>query len=98
MIVNAVDFFSAAPVPSLTSISKEKFPLAVGAPEIMPVDDASDNPGGKLPELTLQKYCEVPPVASNVATYGVPTTADGKTCVAMAKGVEEEVLCEASAT
>jgi hypothetical protein len=47
----------------------------VGLPDITPVLDASVNPAGKLPELTLHVYGGVPPIACSVAEYSVPTAA-----------------------
>jgi hypothetical protein len=41
-------------------------PAVVAIPEIVP-DDESDNPAGSDPELRLQRYGVVPPVAASVA-------------------------------
>lgn len=61
---------------SLTLIVKLKFPAVVGIPEIVPVVDRV-RPTGKVPELMLQLYGMVPPVAANVVEYAVPTCPDG---------------------
>jgi hypothetical protein len=39
---------------SATWMAKVKGPAAAGVPEMTPVEAASDNPGGRLPETTLQ--------------------------------------------
>jgi hypothetical protein len=41
--------------------------LAVGCPEMIPVDAARLSPAGRLPELTVQVYLPLPPVALSVA-------------------------------
>ena len=55
--------------------------MLVGVPEMMPVPDESDSPAGKLPELTLQLYGAIPPVALTVCEYAVPTCPVGKELV-----------------
>jgi hypothetical protein len=52
-------------------------PAVVGVPEITPVDAARLNPAGSVPELTLQLYGVVPPLAANVVVYAVPTVLPG---------------------
>jgi hypothetical protein len=42
-------------------------PELVGVPDIKPVDAAKLNPAGSVPELRLQLYGIVPPVAASVA-------------------------------
>ena len=42
-------------------------PVAVGVPEIVPVDGPSARPTGKVPDATVQEYGVVPPVAARVA-------------------------------
>jgi hypothetical protein len=49
---------------SLTVTFKGKEPLAVGVPEMMPVDAERVSPDGKLPEVMLQVRAGVPPVAT----------------------------------
>ena len=51
---------------SVTVTSKLLLPAVVAIPEIAPVDD-SDNPAGSNPELRLQLYGVVPPVAESDA-------------------------------
>jgi hypothetical protein len=48
---------------SWTDTPKEKFPLAVGVPEIRPVDVFRLSPAGRLPETKDQMYGAVPPLA-----------------------------------
>ncbi len=48
---------------SVTFAVKLYVPVAVGVPEINPVDDASESPVGKEPELTDHVYGSVPEVA-----------------------------------
>ena len=45
---------------------KENVPNCVGVPEIAPVLEFSDSPPGKEPELTVQLYGVVPPVACRI--------------------------------
>jgi hypothetical protein len=47
---------------SVTVIANTKLPLAVGAPEITPVEDRV-SPEGNCPPVTLQVYAGVPPFA-----------------------------------
>src|ERR1700674_557609 len=51
---------------SVTWTVKEKVPIAVGVPAIVPVEAFSSNPGGNEPVTTLQLYGWVPPVAASV--------------------------------
>jgi hypothetical protein len=46
---------------------KLKVPNEVGAPEITPVLEARDNPGGKLPEIIAKLIGAIPPLVSIVA-------------------------------
>jgi hypothetical protein len=45
-------------------------------PEIVPVEDMV-RPPGNAPELTLQLYGVVPPLAASVVEYAVPTCPEG---------------------
>jgi hypothetical protein len=63
---------------SATCAKKLVVPATVGVPEITPVLDANDNPGGKLPELMLHVYGAVPLVAASVCVYAVLVIALGK--------------------
>lgn len=56
---------------SLTAATNEALPPVTGVPEMTPVV-LSERPAGKLPEATFQLYPGVPPVACNVALYGLP--------------------------
>jgi hypothetical protein len=51
---------------SWTDTPKEKFPLAVGVPEIRPVEGARLRPAGRVPEEIDQVYGEAPPVVCRV--------------------------------
>jgi hypothetical protein len=57
---------------SVTFTTKEKVPDAVGVPLIWP-ELLSVNPPGKAPELTVQLYGLLPPLAASVAVYPLPT-------------------------
>jgi hypothetical protein len=48
---------------SWTVTPKEKLPLAVGFPEMIPVDGARLSPAGRLPEVIDHVNGAVPPVA-----------------------------------
>ena len=52
---------------SVTCTVKEEVPVAVGVPEITPVDVTRVRPAGNVPALRLQLYGVVPPLACNVA-------------------------------
>jgi len=56
---------------SLTAATNEALPPVTGVPEMTPVE-LSVRPAGKLPDATFQWYPGVPPVACNVALYGLP--------------------------
>jgi hypothetical protein len=58
-------------VESVTFAVKPNEPDAVGVPEIVPALDRV-RPDGRAPELMLQLYGVVPPLAANVAEYTVP--------------------------
>jgi hypothetical protein len=70
---------------SVAVTPKEKVPLAVGVPEIAPVEAAKDMPAGSEPELILQVLAGVPPVAARLALYGVPKTPEGIEVVEIAR-------------
>jgi hypothetical protein len=65
-------------------------PAVVGVPESKPVDATRFNPAGSVPELTLQLYGVVPPLACSVVEYAVPAVPPGSDAV-MTKGGCEEV-------
>ena len=48
------DFVAVAPNLSVTLMAKLNIPVAVGMPEIAPVDESSDRPGGREPADTNQ--------------------------------------------
>jgi hypothetical protein len=64
-------------VESVTLAAKVNVPAAVGVPEIVPLAAASVRPAGNAPELMLQLYGVVPPLACNVVVYAVPTVPPG---------------------
>jgi hypothetical protein len=66
VIVVTADLVCAGSPVSLTVTVKVDTPLAVGVPEIVPVVEASVSPAGRLPEVTDQVYCGVPPLACRV--------------------------------
>ena len=73
-------------VESVTFTVKLKEPEAVGVPDMVPPKD-SVRPAGKAPELTLQLYGVVPPLAASVVEYAVPTCSDGTEAVVTCTGV-----------
>jgi hypothetical protein len=74
-------------VASVTLTVKVKEPDAVGVPVIVPLDAASVRPAGSAPELMLQLYGVVPPVAPSVVEYAVLTRPDGTELVVICSGV-----------
>jgi hypothetical protein len=71
---------------SVTLIVKLKVPAVVGVPEIVPVADRV-SPAGRAPELRLQLYGMVPPLAASVVEYAVPTCPAGTELVVICTGV-----------
>jgi len=57
---------------------KFEVPDAVGVPEMVPVDEPSERPAGRLPETTDHEYGVTPPVAATVWLYATPTVPPGK--------------------
>jgi hypothetical protein len=70
---------------SLTRTVNVELPTAAGVPVIAPFE-ASDNPGGKLPEVMLQVYGGVPPLAPNIAEYAAFTEPSGNAVVETVRG------------
>jgi hypothetical protein len=62
---------------SFTCAVNDAVPAAAGVPEIAPDDADSVRPTGKAPELMLQVYGVVPPVATNAVEYAVAIWPDG---------------------
>ena len=62
-IAAVVDLVCTGLLLSVTVAVKVEDPLAVGVPDMAPVDDARVSPVGSLPELIDQVYGAVPPVA-----------------------------------
>ena len=58
------DCVAVCAVESVTFAVKLNDPAVVGVPEITPVDAVRLNPAGSVPELMLQLYGVVPPLAS----------------------------------
>jgi hypothetical protein len=71
---------------SVTSTVNGKFPEVVGIPESRPFPVRFRPPGG-TPLVTLHVYGPVPPVAVNVAEYGIPTESLGSAVVVVVNGV-----------
>jgi hypothetical protein len=74
-------------VESVTLAMKLNGPDAVGVPEIVPVAADSVRPPGKAPELTLQLYGVVPPVAARVVEYATPACPEGTELVVICTGL-----------
>jgi len=53
-------------VESVTLTAKLNVPAVVGVPEIVPLAAAIVRPAGNVPELMLQLYGVVPPLAANI--------------------------------
>ena len=70
---------------SETCTAKLKLPAAVGVPEMAPLL-LSERPAGNFPDLTVQEYGEVPPVADRDVLYAVEVCPWGKDVVVMARG------------
>jgi hypothetical protein len=71
-IESAWSSVSGVPWESVTRTVKFEVPAVVGVPEIVPVDELSDRPAGRLPEMTDQLYGVTPPVATSVWLYATP--------------------------
>ncbi|MGD0922781.1 MAG: hypothetical protein ABSA70_13590 [Terriglobia bacterium] len=67
VMVNCCCAESAGDPESVTCTVNVQLPVLVGVPEITPVDELSDNPGGSVPLMTLQVSVPAPPLACNVA-------------------------------
>ena len=78
---NFVAVCAVGAVESVTFAVKLNDPAVVGVPEIVPVAVASVRPAGSVPELMLQLYGVVPPLACNVVVYAVPTVLPGSAAV-----------------
>jgi hypothetical protein len=60
---------------SFTSAVNVAVPLALGTPEIVPVEELSASPAGRLPEAIDHLYTGAPPVAWRVSVKNVPAVA-----------------------
>jgi hypothetical protein len=58
---------------SVTWMVKLGVPAAVGVPTICPVAEFNERPAGRVPPLTVQVYCPLPPLALNGCEYLAPT-------------------------
>ena len=63
----------------------------VGVPLIRPVNEFTVKPPGNVPEVSVQVYGEVPPVAVNVCEYAVPTWPLANDAVVTVSDAEEIV-------
>jgi hypothetical protein len=66
MLNDCVAVCAVGAVESVTLAVKLNVPAVVGVPEIVPLAAASVRPAGSAPELMLQLYGVVPPLAANV--------------------------------
>jgi len=66
MVNDFVAVCAVGVVESVTFAVKLKEPDVVGVPEIVPLAADSVNPAGNAPELILQLYGVVPPLATKV--------------------------------
>lgn len=83
MLALAVRFWE-----SVTSRVTVEAPAVVGVPLMTP--KVSDNPAGSEPEVMLQVYGGVPPVAANACEKAAPTVADKFVPVVMEIGLAAE--------
>ena len=74
-------------VESVTFTVKLNDPDAVGVPEIVPLEAFNVSPPGSAPELMLQLYGVVPPLAASVVEYAVPLCPPGTELVVICTGV-----------
>jgi hypothetical protein len=65
-IERVADFVCAGLDESVTVAVKLAVPVAVGVPEIRPVDGARVSPAGSAPPVMDHAYGVVPPLAANV--------------------------------
>lgn len=77
MTVTVIAFVAEADAASVTLKVTLGAPAAVGVPEMTPVLERV-SPAGSDPESTVQVFAPLPPVASKVCEYGVPTTPAGE--------------------
>jgi hypothetical protein len=67
LIVKEKDLNAVALAVSFTVIPIDVATALVGVPEMTPVPDASDNPAGIVPDVTVHEtYGVVPPLAARV--------------------------------
>jgi hypothetical protein len=78
---------------SVTCTANEEFPACVGVPASWPVDAERFNPVGNEPDATAHVYGAVPPVASNVAEYGVCVFAEGTELLVISNDAVAEEPC-----
>jgi hypothetical protein len=71
------DAVAGGELESTTLSVKLNVPAAVGVPEMVPPED-SVRPAGRAPELMLQLYGVVPPLAASVVEYTDPTCPEGR--------------------
>jgi hypothetical protein len=84
-IESVADLVCAGLPASVTVAVKLNVPLAVGVPEIRPVDEASERPAGRLPDVIDHEYGVVPPLADREFEYAVPGEPEGKLDVLIVK-------------
>ncbi len=66
--------------------SKANEPVVEGTPEIRPVCESIESPGGSEPAVTAQTNGGTPPEALNNTSFETPTIADGTAVVSIASG------------
>ena len=62
---------------SVTCTANAKLPPSVGTPEMVAVPASKESPAGSPPEVMLQRYGGVPPVAASAWEYVDPAVAGG---------------------
>lgn len=90
VIDSAREAVSAGLLLSLIATVKFEVPVALGVPEIMPVEAPSVSPAGRLPEETDHVYAGVPPLLTNCVEYTVLSVAGGNTVVVIARAAGED--------
>ena len=85
-VIDSASEFACAGLPaSLMATVKFDVPVAVGVPEMIPVEAPSVNPAGRLPEATDHVYDGVPPLACSCVEYAVPSVPEGSEEVVIAR-------------
>lgn len=86
LVVMEREAVAVDPTASETSIENADVSVVAGTPDITPVFPVRVSPDGRSPEVTVQEYGAVPPVAARVAEYPMLTFPEGKEPVVIVGG------------